>query len=187
MTETLPIHVSRNRSHTIEAATQSFETAGSFTVALENHGAAKHVHLHLDDDLSTVATLGSGNYYVEEDSIKPVTVTVEGGGRPVEGRLKAVTGYGSNAAYVTVRIVDASANEHTVEVDESLSVPQSDERPTNGGVDLPGVENAPVVALGGIALVIAVAAAVSANSPAILLGVVAVLGGVLAAAYFLLI
>lgn len=185
MTDTLPIYISQERSHTIEAATQSFETSGSFTVALENYGSAKHVHLHLDDALSTVATVGGGNYYVEEDSVQPVTVTVDDGNRPVEGRLKVVTGYGSNAQYVTIRIVDPSETEHTVEVDESLGVPQPDERAENDGVDLPGVENAPVIALGGFALFIAAAAAAMANSVEIMLGVVALLGGLVVAAYFL--
>ena len=48
----LPVHLSRSELHAVEAPA-SFEATGSFDVELVNHDTAVHVHLNLDEALSS--------------------------------------------------------------------------------------------------------------------------------------
>ena len=152
----LVVHLNRDGPHSIAVEPPRFEAAGPFDVVLRNHGRALHVHLHLDDDLSRQAALGTTNHYVNEEAVRRVRVTVEEPLRPVEGRLKLVTGYGSETEYVRISLSDVEQEPRHVRVDEALGHPPP-ARDTEAGVDLGGL---PVLALGAVAVLIAVAAAV---------------------------
>lgn len=191
MTETLPVHINRSGTHAIEAP-PSFRATGPFVVELHNHGPSTHVHVHLDDDLSRVAAVGADNHYVEQGSPRPVEVRVRDAPRPVEGRLKLVTGYGKETAYVAVDVEEPRETDQGVAVDESLGRPKrpdladTDESPLGALATFGALTDSwPVVALGGVAVLLALVALAVSDAAAVGVGVLAVLAGVVAAAAFL--
>jgi len=163
--DTLPVHVNRTSLHSLEVP-ERFETDDSFDVRLVNHGEPIHVHLHLDDRLSDVAAIDAPNHHVGRESERRVGVTVTEPGS-VLGKLKVVTSYGAETRYVDIDLSEPTAGEESVQVDESLSKPQpkstdptGDDGETGGGAtaiadDLP----LGVLALGGIAVVLALVVA----------------------------
>jgi len=181
--DTLPAHVSRERLHSLEVPA-SYETTGSFDIRLINHAESLHVHLHLDDPLSEVARLDAGNHYVETESERYVRVAVDtdrlDGGQQT-GKLKVATAYGSETRWVDVTVSEPDPEADTVEVDESLATPQPR---SEDEVAIPPV--VPVLAVGGIALLLFAAAAVLLEGPAVWLGGLVLAGGVLTASFFLL-
>jgi len=189
--ENLTVHLNDDRLHDIRTAT-AFEASESFAILLNNGDAPVHVHLRLDDELSTVASVRANNHFVGADTVRRVNVEVADGPRPVEGQLKIVTGHGAETDYVSVSIVDPEESEETVAVDESLAAPapardrDGDGEGGLGAVDADLGANAPVVALGLFAVAVAASTAVLADSATVLLGVVAVVAS-LAAAGFLLV
>lgn len=186
--DTLPVHVNRDELHALEVP-DAFETDGSFDIAMVNHGQSVHVHLHLDDDLSEIATIEASNHFVERESQRSVHVAVNGAGEAT-GTLKIASAYGAETRYVTVRITEPEETEQTVEVDESLSQPQ----PMNAdaGRDSSGlasiVENPEfvVLVLGVAALILATVVALVVDNIVVVLGALAVLVGVLVAIYIVL-
>ncbi|MEF8881716.1 MAG: hypothetical protein V5A34_04220 [Halapricum sp.] len=189
MTETLPVHVNRSELHGLDVP-NAVEVTGPFDVVLQNHGESVHVHLHLDDALSEVASLEANNHHVESESMRRVHVDVKGTG-PIRGKLKVVTAYGATTRYVDVVLEQPPEEKQEVTVDESLSRPQPQEtpaqnRPTqSSGLGLAERPELLVLVLGGLALVIALIAAVVLDNTAVLLGSLAVLAGVLVAIYLL--
>jgi hypothetical protein len=179
----LPITVNRDGLHDIAVA-QSFEADGSFSVTLENDGAPVHVHLRLDDDLSTAATLQANNHYVEAGATRAVEVDVSGD-RPVSGRLKVVTGYGAETAYVKISLVEPDDERDAIPVDEDLGKPTRPTPTTAEGSSGRAVD-LPILVLGAVALALAGSATLLVDGPAAAFGTLVVLGGVGAAAYFLL-
>ncbi|MFC7045832.1 hypothetical protein ACFQH6_10820 [Halobacteriaceae archaeon GCM10025711] len=188
MTDTLPVHVNRDGVNTLAPETDVFEATGSFAIQLQNHGAPTHVHLHIDDDLSAVAEVETPNRYVERESTAVVMVRVTGSRRPVRGRLEIVTGYGSETAYVTVSLTNPTEEKQPVDVDENLGHRQQEvavEPDDGGGVPLPNLRNVPVLALGGLAILLAIVAATIVEGVMMLAAVLVVLVGLVAAGYFL--
>lgn len=181
MPDDLVVHLNRDGPHSIGVEPQRFVAGGPFDVVLRNHGAALHVHLHLDDDLSRQATLGAANHYVGESSVRRVRVTVDDPLDPTEGRLKLVTGYGAETEYARLTLDDTTTTERQVRVDEALGQPPTTE-PEPPLVD---VNDLPVVALGGIALLVAIAAAVLLDGPATVVGLLIVVVGLAVAAALL--
>jgi len=169
----LAVHLNRDEPHAIEVANPSFEADSDFDIVLRNHGAALHVYLNLDDDLARVAELGTANHYVDEESVRRVRVHVNETGRPVRGRLKIVTGYGSETEYVTLSIVSTGPDERRVRVDEQLGQPQP--KPEEPVID---PDRLPVIALGVVALLVAILAAIMIADPVVLVGVLVVILGV---------
>ena len=186
MPDELPVHISRDDLHAIEIPA-SFETDGSFDVVLVNHGTSLHVHLHLDDTLSQVASIDANNHYVESDSNRAVRINVDTDRLPddgVFGRLKIVSAYGSETRWVDVELTQPNPTKQSVEVDESLSKPPEPERNSlqsgwGSGAELP------VLALGGVALVVAILAAVFIQNTLVTAGAAMVVGGVVVALYML--
>ncbi|WP_227376424.1 DUF7524 family protein [Haladaptatus halobius] len=181
MPRTLPIHINRDGLHDIEVA-QSFEADDSFTVALENHGAPVHAYVHLDDDLSRVASLEATNHYVEDGSTRNVTVTVHDA--PASGKLKIATGYGAETAYVDVDVTEPDERSDSVQVDESLSKPKrrpADPEPEPSEL----TKNLPLLVLGGLALVLVIGVGAIVDGVVAVFGALVVLVGLGAAAYFL--
>jgi hypothetical protein len=169
----LVVHLNRAGPHSIEAEPPQFQAGGPFDVVLRNHGTALHVHLHLDDDLSRQATLGTTNHYVDEGAVRRVRVTVAEPLEPVDGRLKLVTGYGSETAYARVDLAEREPDERQVRVDEALGQP----RPSDAPEPLVDADDLPVLALGAIALLVAAVAAVLIGGAAGVLGLLIVLVG----------
>jgi hypothetical protein len=186
VTDTLAATVNRTGIHSLEVP-DAFETDGSFTVELRNRGQATHVHLHLDDALSEVAELDAGNHYVEAESTRPVRVHVDGNAETVRGKLKVVTAYGAETHWVDVTV--NPPKKRPVDVDPELSKPRND--PQSDGLlselDLSTVVSAlPAVVLGLVAVVLAFGAVFTPGGTDILLAVLAVVAGTLAAGYLLL-
>jgi hypothetical protein len=183
----LPVDLNDSALHEI-GVSPVFSTTGSFSLDLDNHGEAVHVHLHLDDDLSRVARIDANNHYVDAGVVRPVAVEVAEVSAPVTGRLKLVTGYGAETEYVEVTVEPLEEEQEPVTVDESLSRPnRSEPEPTplerlRRRVDGAAV---PVVALGGVAIVLALGVGVLAESLAVLAAAAVVVVGVLAALAFL--
>lgn len=124
---TLSVELNGDTVHSIRAPDR-FETTGPFAVALENAGRSTHVHLHFDDELDRFVSVDETNHFVDDESTRHVHVSVGDVTEPIRGKLKIVTGYGSNTRYVNVRI-DAPEEpvDKTVAVDESFARPP--ERP----------------------------------------------------------
>ena len=124
---TLPVELNGDAVHSIQAPDR-FETTGPFAVTLENAGRSTHVHLHFDDDLDPVVSVGETNQFVDDESTRHVHVSVADVSESVRGKLKIVTGYGSETRYVDLRIEppeDTASDE--VAVDEAFTKPP--ERP----------------------------------------------------------
>lgn len=102
MGDTLVVGVNRDTLHGITPESIRFETTDEFTVRLDNHGRATHVHLALDGGLGRAASLPEANHFVETDGTVDVDVDLHSDLRPTKGRLKIVTGYGANTEYVNV-------------------------------------------------------------------------------------
>jgi hypothetical protein len=204
-TDRLVVDINREGPRSL-AAPESVTVDRSFTVDLRNHGAATHVHLHLDDALSAVARLGNANHHVPSESRRQVQVHVtepDDGYEPTSGRLKVAIGYGQETRFVDLT-VDLSAHE-PVTVDPELSVPGGDGgRATPRAATMPGpnpggnagntttatrghiVRTLPGVVLGALALALGAAAALVQAVPALPVGGLAVAAAVLAAGYLLL-
>lgn len=177
MPDALTVHLNRESPHSIDIAPAVFETDGSFDVVLTNHGAALHVHLHLDDDLSTQATLGAANHYVDAGAVRRIRVTVDEPLDPVKGRLKLVTGYGSETEYARIVLQDIEPEDRHVRVDESLGQPASRDTPE----PLLDATVLPTLAVGAVAVLIALIAAVLIGGPTSGLGLVVVIVGLVVA------
>jgi len=124
---TLSVELNGDAVHSIRAP-DGFETTGPFAVALENEGRSTHVHLHFDDDLDRVVSVDEANHFVDDEATRHVHVSVDDVTEPVRGKLKIVTGYGSNTRYVTLLIdpPEETAPDE-VAVDEAFAKPP--ERP----------------------------------------------------------
>jgi len=207
-TDRLVVDINQDGARSL-AAPASVTVDRSFTVDLRNHGMATHVHLHLDDALSTVARLSNANLHVSSEDSRRVQVNVfepeDGEYEPVTGRLKIAIAYGQETRFVDLTI-DLSSHE-PVNVDPDLATPNGgsdgDDRtaatPKGTATDVSGtaggssplawsrtVKLLPAVLLGLVAVGLAVAAVVPAGTPNLSLGGLAVAAAVLAAAYLLL-
>lgn len=179
MPESLPVHVNRQELHGLEVPAE-FVTDDSFTIHLRNHGEATHVHLHLDEALSSTASIDATNHYVEGGGERYVSVSVHGNDR-VRGTLKVVCAHGATTRYVTVIIEEPDTSSGPVEVDESLSKPKPRPRESPS---LLREESLPIVALAIAALAVALVLAIAFGNALVGAAVVAV--GVVAAAVVLL-
>lgn len=168
MPDTLPVHLNRESLHSLDVPT-GIETDGSFDVALVNHGEAVHVHLHLDDALSAVASLDANNHYVQANAERPVRVTVADGAE-VHGKLKVVTSYGATTRYVDVDLIEPEETEGPVQVDESLAKPQPAPSEPTPARALSERLGSPVLVLAGVALLLAVAVAALVPSTFVRIG-----------------
>ncbi|WP_158057093.1 DUF7524 family protein [Halorussus halophilus] len=197
MSESLSVSLNDDRLHEIRTAT-AFEATGSFPLLLKNGDAPVHVHLHLDDALSEVATIPANNHYVDADSTRQVTVEVRDGAYPVEGRLKIVTGHGAETEYIDISIVEPEDREDAVDIDGTLATPaaqfkqRANAEDTNEG-DAGGLvssidtvrESAPVLAFAVFAVLVAGGSAVLSHSGVVFVGALVVVGSVLVAGYLL--
>ncbi|WP_418284669.1 DUF7524 family protein [Halorubrum sp. DTA46] len=120
---TLSVELNGDAVHSIRAPDR-FTTTGPFAIAFDNLGRSTHVHLNFDAELGPITSLGETNHYIEDEQKRRVHVSVADIEEPVRGKLKIVTGYGSNTRYVDVRIdppPDATADE--IAIDEAFTKP----------------------------------------------------------------
>ncbi|SFR44708.1 DUF7524 family protein [Halogeometricum limi] len=189
MTGSLEVELNGDGLHSVEAP-PSFSATGAFDIVLENVGQAVHVHVHLDDELSTAASIDTGNHYVTGGDVQRVHVRTASLSEPVSGRLKIVTGYGAETAYVTVRIEPAAEKKPGIDVDETLSRPPKREPEPSIGEQLadllPSQTVLPAVALGLLVLVVAGVVVTVVQNTVVVLTVGAILGAVAVAAAFVL-
>lgn len=199
MPDTLPVDVNRTHLHSVEAP-DSFTTTGSFDIELENHGEAVHVHVHLDDSLSEVASIDSINHHLRPGAVRRVPVVVHRDDESVSGRLKVASAYGAETRYVDLSLRAVRPTKPPVEVDAALGKPapgrsrsaarsggRSRSRTGSGSMGsdstlLAGLD-APALALGVGVLFLAVVALSTIDSVALLAGALVLLVGVLAAGY----
>lgn len=189
MPESLPVHLNHDQLHDVQTVA-SFETTKSFPILLQNGDAPVHVHLHLDDELSQVASMAANNHFVDANATSQVGVRVEEGPRPIEGKLKIVTGHGAETDYVDVSIVDPKERADAVDVDAALADPvqrdtEDDDPVTVEKITSSLAGNSALVALGLFAVVVALTSAALSNSGAVLVGALVVLGSVAVAGYLL--
>ncbi len=185
MTDELSVHISREELHALEVPA-SFEATGSFDIRLVNHGESLHLHLHLDDPLSTVAAIDAGNHYVEGETERRVRVEVDTdrlGEEELLGKLKVASAYGAETRWIDILLSEPDPETESVRVDESLAQPQ----PTQTDAE-PVVENpaALVLGLALVAVLVAALVAVTVGDPLVAGGALVVVGGVLVAVFFLL-
>lgn len=181
----LPVHVNREELHSLDVQ-PSFEADGSFDVRLLNHGESIHVHLHLDDGLSRVASIDATNHYVEGESARVVRVDVNEDAldsEEIRGKLKVVSAYGAQTRWIDVALSEPDEDEGAVRVDESLARPPADE--TDGEPSILARPELAVLALGFVALVVALVAALTIGDTVLIVGSLVVLGGVLVALFVL--
>ena len=174
--DSLVVELNREGPHSINVASNAFHPTGPFEIVLDNHGAALHVYLQLDDDLAGAVRLSAGNHFVQQERIRRVQVDVDESQAPVRGRLKIVTGYGSETAFVTITVEEVDETADRVAVDESLGQPRPRPEPESGGglLDRTGT---PVVALGVLAVVVALLAALALGGGMTLVAALVVLVG----------
>ena len=114
---TLTVHLNRTDLHSIEVP-ESFASADSFVVELDNHGEGTHVHLRLDDAFSGTASIPSSNHYVRPGATTRIPVSVTDPG-PTGGTLTIATAYGSETETVDLTI-EPNAGKRRVKIDDSL-------------------------------------------------------------------
>ena len=169
--------------HTLSVPS-AFETSESFDVRLKNHGEASHVYLHLDDSLSSVAKLTESHHYVTKNDTQVVHIDVEQGARAT-GTLEVTTAHGGTSEHVTVEIGQSEPEKPPVEIDDSLTEPAPPE-PSDPLDGIGGTEMLPPLALGVVALVLALTTMTVDGFAALVLAVLAVLTAVVAVVYLLL-
>lgn len=147
MSEPLVVHVNRERLHSLDVP-ETFEVTGGFDVRLINHGEATHVHLHLDDSVSELASIDAPNHHLKQHSERRVGVTVSESGQ-ARGNLKIVTGYGATTRYVALTVAEPTPVEQSVEVADELTKPQ----PIADDSDRPLLDRATAAAGLGLAVV----------------------------------
>ncbi len=159
-------------------------------MTLQNYGDSSHVHLRLDGDISQVARIQSGNHFVPAEAERSVPVEVRPVDETVTGTLVVSTGYGANERVVTVAVNPPVQREKSVDVDEQRASGRaaSDPGKTVRTVvsDLQREGALPVVGLGALAVVLALAIGIVVDSPLALVGSVLITVGVAAALVFAL-
>lgn len=189
MSRRLPVSVGRDSPGAIEAPA-SFETTGTFGVEVDNQGRDVRVHVALDGDLASVASLPDNNYRVERGESLTVPVEVAADATHT-GTLTVATGYGQEDHEVTVTL--APAPEETpvepvptagrTDPDADRSVVETVADALDGGRDTP----IGLLALAGVAVAVALVAATVVGGAVGLAGGVVVLVGVAAAGWLVLV
>lgn len=172
--DTLQIELNEEKPHSIAIDTSVFQPDSSFDVLLTNHGSAVHVHLQLMEDLADYATIPTSNYYIEADASQRARVTIQDAPRPISGRLKIVTGYGSNTERVTIELREKTEEQTGVQVAEELGKPQPRQQQSRSITP----DQFPVIVLGLLAIMIALVTGFMVGGWMVILGILIVLIGI---------
>lgn len=183
MPERLTVHLNRAEQRDVAPEATALETDRSFVLEFENHGDPLHVHVQLDEALDAVADPAASQVYVDEGETRNLEISVDDDHPDVEGALTLATGYGKTETTIDVTLTDRRKDGGpTVAVDETLSEKRESEVTQGGpqGEDLREFALATV----GVLLAAAVALLVS-DSAALLVGLLALAGGIVAGVYVL--
>lgn len=185
MSRRLSVRIGHSSAGAVEAP-ETYETDGSFAVDFDNEDRAVRVHVAPDGDLASVASVADNNQHLESDGTLTVPVAVDATS-PTEGELKIATGYGAEERTVAVT-VHPEPDETPVEARPSPADASGAGSLDGVGTLTSGPGGLPVglVALSGIALLVAVVAAVVVGGPAALFGAGILLVGICAAGWLLL-
>lgn len=186
MRRSLYVTLNSDGMKTLETDTTAFTTDGSFTIILENQGQPAHVHLHIDDALSSVATLEEPNWFVPAGDIEQVEVTVRDGASG-GGQLEISTGYGAESQEIDVQIqgdeeagaAESADSAESAGTTKASTVEVDTDREALSRMVLPGLFAAAGV-LGAVALMVLVS-----PTAAVMLGALALLVAIAAAGYLL--
>jgi len=182
--ERLSVHLNRDHPRDLDPAAASLETDRSFVLVFENHGGPVHVHLHLDDALAAVGEVAATQVYVDEGQTRGVEIAIPRDHPPAKGYVELSTGYGAEQARVNVTVTDERKDGGPdVAVDESLTE-KSNPEPNEDSLAPADVALPVAAAVAAVVFALALALAVS-DTLAVLVGVLALLGGVAVAAYVL--
>lgn len=177
----LSVHLNREKPREV-VAPASFSAEEPFDIALVNHGDSSRVHVQLDEALSAVARLAEREHRVAEGATEHIHVNAEAVDEPVTGELSISVGYGTATAKTAVTIEPPQQETYEITVDESLGTPQQTD-----GSRRPDIRVLGLLSLAGVALLAAVAVALTIESPVVLGAAVAValvaVVGVIAALY----
>ncbi|MFW6436412.1 MAG: DUF7524 family protein [Halococcoides sp.] len=179
MSDTLPVHVSRERLHGL-GVPDAIEVSGPFEIDLHNHGEGVHLHVHLEGALADVASLPAANHYLDAGDRRVLTVELPEPTHSIRGKLKVVSAHGATTRYVDVVVRPPAATTDTVRVDESLATPPSRPAPSPA-VDAVDDPRTLAALAGALALVVGVVVAVLADSLLVTVAVLVVLVAVLVA------
>lgn len=177
----LSVHLNREKPREV-VAPGSFSAHEPFDIALVNHGDSSRVHVQLDEALSSVARLAEREHRVAEGATEHIRVNAEAVDEPVTGELSISVGYGTATAKTAVTIEPPEQETYDITVDESLGTPQQPAESRTPDIRVLGL-----LALAGVALLAALAVALTIESTivlgaAITVALVAVVG-VIAALY----
>nr|WP_272931419.1 hypothetical protein [Halobacterium noricense] len=180
----MSVHLNRDHPRDLQPEAATLETDRSFVLVFENHGGPIHVHLRLDDGLAAIAEPAATQVYVEDDQTRGVEISIPSDHPPTKGYVELSTGYGAEKARVNVTVTtERKDGGPDVAVDDSLaekSEPDEDE----DSVALADVA-LPAAAATAVVVVAAALTASISDSVAVLVGVLALLGGIGVAAYVL--
>lgn len=181
--------VGRDSPEAIEAP-ETFEATDTFGIDVDNHGRDVRIHVALDDDLARVASLPENNHHVESDGSVTVPVEVHSE-RTHTGTLTVATGYGREDHAVTVTVTPEEPETPVEPTPSHQGATESDSGRSALAVVgdvLDGHRDTPVglLALAGLAVVVALAAATTVGGVVGLAGGVVVLLGVTAAGWLVL-
>ncbi|WP_089650156.1 hypothetical protein ABSL23_11315 [Halobacterium sp. NMX12-1] len=184
MPERLSVHLNRDNPRDLQPEAASLETDRSFVLVFENHGGPIHVHLRLDDALAAVAEPAATQVYVDEGQTRGVEVAIPSDHPPTKGYVELSTGYGAEQARVNVTVTaERKDGGPDVAVDDSLAEKSG---PDDDGESVALADVALPTAAAAAVVVVAAALTVSiSDSIAMLVGVLALLGGVGVAGYML--
>lgn len=184
MAAALSIDLNRQGPQSIEVSDSDFEATGPFEIVFDNHGESLHAHLNvIDDELSEVLSLPAVNHFIEAGDTLRISVDVAPSPRPISGKLKVATRYGSEVSYIDLTLTEPDEEPDRVIVDERLSKPQggttdTDQASTIDPLDWLATLPIGLIVLMVVAVAIAVYAITAIDSMAVTIGVVVVLAGV---------
>jgi len=180
VSDDLRVHLNSDERHAIEPVESSLAVAEGFEVIIENHGDASHVNIGLGGDLAAGGAVATPNPFVPTEETIRIAVDITTAHRPLEGVLTISTGYGQTRVELPISVVtpqqtgvDAAPTPKRANGSGTgETVPLSDLQNLVDSFDDPGT--IALVALGVLALVLAVATALLIDSLVVVLAVILV-------------
>lgn len=126
MSDSLEIHVNRPRPNGLEVP-ERFVAEHPFAIEFINDGKPVHIHLSLDDPLTDILSLETGNHFLPREETYRLPVQIQEGRRPVRGKLTVSIGYGAESRFIELRVVEPDDDDQ-VQVGETLAEPSGNQR-----------------------------------------------------------
>lgn len=97
------ISLNRNGLNSVEVEQDQLRVSTAGSMVIENHGKPTHVHLHLNDDLASIAAIEDTHWYVPAGESRSVELEAAEGAAG-RGRIEIATGYGQQTTDLDVVI-----------------------------------------------------------------------------------